>query len=140
MFNILSILIGILIGLMTTFNGMLSTYTGNYTSSIIIHFAGLLAVILILFIKKYKVTFNSHIPLYLYSAGIIGVFTVLFNNLTFIPLGATLTMALSLFGQTISSIIIDNFGLLGVNVSKFNVKKLLGLGIIILGLIIMVIF
>ena len=37
MFNILSIFIGSLIALMTSFNGLLSTYTRNYLSSIIIH-------------------------------------------------------------------------------------------------------
>lgn len=140
MFNILSIFIGILIGLMTSFNGILATYTGNYTSSVIIHFVGLIGVTFILIFNKSKLKFDRSIPLALYSAGIIGVFTVLFNNLTFVPLGATLTMALGLLGQTISSIIIDHFGLLGVTVSKFNSKKLIGLCIIIIGLIIMVIY
>lgn len=140
MFNILSIFIGILIGLMTCFNGMLSTYIGNYTSSVIIHFVGLTAVLFILIFNKSKIKFDKALPISLYSAGIIGVFTVLFNNMTFVPLGATLTMALSLFGQTVSSLIIDHFGILGVTVSKFSTKKLIGLGIIILGLIIMVIF
>ncbi len=140
MFNILSIFIGILIGLMTSFNGILATYTGNYTSSVIIHFIGLIGVTFILFFNKAKLKFDRSIPLALYSAGVIGVFTVLFNNLTFVPLGATLTMALGLLGQTISSIIIDHFGLLGVTVSKFNSKKLIGLCIIIIGLIIMVIY
>lgn len=140
MFNILSIFIGILIGLMTSFNGILATYTGNYTSSVIIHFVGLIGITFILFFNKAKLKFDRSIPLALYSAGVIGVFTVLFNNLTFVPLGATLTMALGLLGQTISSIIIDHFGLLGVTVSKFNSKKLIGLCIIIIGLIIMVIY
>lgn len=140
MFNILSIFIGSLIALMTSFNGLLSTYTGNYLSSIIIHLVGLIAVTCIIFIKKSKLTFERSLPLYLYSAGIIGVFTVLFNNFTFIPLGATLTMALGLFGQTISSIIIDHFGLLGTKISKFNYQKFIGLGFIVLGLIIMVIY
>lgn len=81
MFNILSIFIGSLIALMTSFNGLLSTYTGNYLSSIIIHLVGLISVTCIICIKKSKLTFQKSLPLYLYSAGIIGVFTVLFNNL-----------------------------------------------------------
>lgn len=140
MFNILSIFIGSLIALMTSFNGLLSTYTGNYLSSIIIHLVGLISVTCIICIKKSKLTFQKSLPLYLYSAGIIGVFTVLFNNFTFIPLGATLTMALGLFGQTISSIIIDHFGLFETKISKFNYQKFIGLGFIVLGLIIMVIY
>jgi transporter family-2 protein len=125
---------------MTSLNGILSTYAGNYLSTVLIHFVGLIGVIAILIFTKTKLTFDKTLPLTLYSAGVIGVFTVLFNNYTFVPIGASLTMALGLFGQAISSIIIDNFGLLGVKVVKFNKKKLIGLGIISLGLIIMTVY
>lgn len=140
MYNIYSIIIGILIGLMTSLNGILSTYAGNYFSTVLIHFVGLLGVIAILIFTKTKLVFDKTLPLTLYSAGVIGVFTVLFNNYSFVPIGASLTMALGLFGQAVSSIIIDNFGLLGVNVVKFNKKKLIGLGIIFIGLLIMTVY
>ena len=42
MFNFLSMIAGALIAIMTSFNGILSTYTGNYTSSVLIHFVGLI--------------------------------------------------------------------------------------------------
>lgn len=140
MYNIYSIIIGILIGLMTSLNGILSTYAGNYFSTVLIHFVGLLGVIAILIFTKTKLVFDKTLPLTLYSAGVIGVFTVLFNNYSFVPIGASLTMALGLFGQAVSSIVIDNFGLLGVNVVKFNKKKLIGLGIIFIGLLIMTVY
>ncbi|WP_423738987.1 DMT family transporter [Clostridium cibarium] len=140
LYNIYSIIIGALIGLMTSLNGILSTYTGNYISSVLIHFVGLIGVVAILIFTKTKLTFDKTLPLTLYSAGVIGVFTVLFNNYTFVPIGASLTMALGLLGQTLSSIIIDNFGLLGVKVNKFNKKKIIGLVIISIGIIIMTIY
>jgi transporter family-2 protein len=140
MYNIYSIIIGVLIGLMTSLNGILSTYTGNYISSVLIHFVGLLGIIAVLIFTKNKFVFDKTLPLTLYSAGIIGVFTVLFNNYSFVPIGASLTMALGLFGQAVSSIIIDNFGLLGVNVVKFNKKKLIGLAIVFIGLLIMTVY
>ena len=90
--------------------------------------------------KLAVVTNDKNISIFLYSAGVIGVFTVLFSNFTFVPLGASLTMALGLLGQTVSAIIIDHFGLFGVNVIKFNRKKLVGLAIICLGLVIMTIY
>lgn len=140
MYNIFSIIIGALIAIMTSLNGILSTYTGNYSSSVIIHAIGLIGIIAILIFTKSKITFDKKIPLYLYSAGLIGVFTVLLSNFTFVPLGASLTMSLGLFGQTISAIIIDHYGLFGVNKIKFNKKKVLGLMIIILGLVVMTIY
>ena len=76
----------------------------------------------------------------MYSAGAIGVFTVLFNNITFSTLGVSLTIALGLFGQSMASIVIDHYGLLGMKVIKFNPNKLVGLVLIILGIIVMAIF
>ncbi|MDD6795759.1 MAG: DMT family transporter [Clostridiaceae bacterium] len=137
MYNILSMFVGILIGLMTVFNSILSTYMGNYTSTVIIHLAGFLGVIFILLITKSKLSFNKNISLITYSAGVVGVFTVLFNNLTVTYIGAALTTAIGLLGQTLSSIIIDHYGLLGVTVVKFNKKKLIGLSLILAGIGIM---
>ena len=140
MYNLLSIFIGALIGIMVYFNGILSIYLGNYTSSVIVHLVGLIGIIIVLICAKSKLKFDRKLPLFLYSAGVIGVFTVLFSNIGFMSVGASLTIALSLLGQTISAIIIDHYGLLGVNAIKFNKKKLLGLSIIILGIVIMTIY
>lgn len=137
MYNFLSIFVGILIGLMTVFNSILSTYIGNYTSTILIHLAGFLGIIIVLLITKSKLPFKKDLSLITYSAGIVGVFTVLFNNLTVTYIGAALTTAIGLFGQTISSIIIDHYGLLGVKTIKFNKKKLIGLTLILTGITIM---
>ena len=52
MFNFLSMIAGALIAIMTSFNGILSTYTGNYTSSVLIHFVGLIGIILVLIIQE----------------------------------------------------------------------------------------
>lgn len=140
MYNLLSIFIGALIGIMVYFNGILSIYLGNYTSSVIVHLVGLIGIIIVLICTKSKLKFDRKLPLFLYSAGVIGVFTVLFSNIGFMSVGASLTIALSLLGQTISAIIIDHYGLLGVNAIKFNKKKLIGLSIIIIGIIIMTIY
>ena len=140
MYNLLSIFIGALIGIMVYFNGILSIYLGNYTSSVIVHLVGLIGIIIVLICTKSKLKFDRKLPLFLYSAGVIGVFTVLFSNIGFMSVGASLTIALSLLGQTISAIIIDHYGLLGVNAIKFNKKKLIGLSIIILGIVNMTIY
>lgn len=137
MYNLLSIFIGALIGLMVYFNGILSIYLGNYTSSIIVHLVGLIGCIFMLIVTKSKLKYDKKLSIFLYSGGVIGVFTVLFTNIGFLSLGASITIALSLLGQTISAIIIDNYGLLNTKVIKFNKKKLIGLSIIILGIIIM---
>lgn len=44
MYNILSLLIGVLITIMIAFNAKLSDGLGNYSSLIVIHFVGLIIV------------------------------------------------------------------------------------------------
>ena len=140
MLDIFSAFVGTLIALMIIFNGTLANATGNFTASVIIHITGLFSVIIVLFISKSKFIIKKGIPLYLYSAGAIGVFTVLFTNLSFSALGISITLSLGLLGQTLSSIIIDHFGLLGMKVIKFQKKKTFGLILIIFGIFIMAIF
>ncbi|MFC9414565.1 DMT family transporter [Bacillus mobilis] len=140
LYNFLSVFIGVLIAVMLPLNGILSELIGKYTASVVIHLVGLIAVIFVLIINKNKIRFDKDIPLFLYSAGAIGVFTVLFNNISFSVLGASITIALSLLGQSIASIIIDHFGLLGMKVAKFEKKKLIGLCFISSGIIIMTIY
>jgi transporter family-2 protein len=136
----ISAILGALISIMIMFNGTLANGFGKYTSNIIIHITGLVAVILILLLKKSKFKGLKCIPWYFYSAGAIGVFSVLFNTLSFQAIGVSLTLALGLLGQSVSSIIIDHYGLMGMNIVKFEKKKLVGLFIIVTGIVIMTIY
>ena len=140
MYNFLSFFTGILITVMISFNGILSKYLGNYSSVLAIHILGIIILSVILILKKYKIKFNKEIPLILYSAGIIGVFTVLFNNISFSALGATLTISLGLLAQSISSIIIDSFGLMKMQKVSFQKKKTFGFLLIILGIVVMTVY
>lgn len=137
MTKLISILIGALITLMITLNGTLSTGVGNYTSSVVIHFLGLVATILVVVFTKATFKVRNHLSWYLYSAGAVGVFTVLFNNISFAALGVSLTVALGLLGQTVSSLIIDHFGLLGMKKIEFEKKKIIGLLFIMAGIAVM---
>ncbi len=140
MTNLLSAFTGALIAIMILFNGALSNATGNYIATVIVHIIGLISIILALLITKSKLKLKKGLPLYLYSAGAIGVFTILFNNLTFKTLGVSITLALGLLGQSFASMVIDHFGLMGMKVIKFEKKKYIGLAFIILGIFIMTVF
>lgn len=135
MYKMMATLDGILIALMVVFNGLLASKTGNSQSLIIIHVVGLLGTTLLLIASRNKLKSIRGIPFYLFIAGALGIFNVLFNNISFLKLGATLTLCLNLLGQLIASMIIDHFGLLGQQVNKINSTKLLGIAIMILGII-----
>lgn len=138
--KIMSIIIGMLITLMITLNGSLSNVTGNYTSSVIIHLVGLIGIILVLMITQSKLVIKKDLPFYLYSAGLIGVVTVLFNNISIASIGVSLTVSLGLLGQTIFSLVSDHYGLFGMKKVVFNRRKLIGLVIIIIGIFSMTLF
>ncbi len=135
--KIISIFIGALITIMIALNGILAQYLGNYVSSVIIHLLGLIGIIFILIVTKTKVKYRNNLRWYFYTAGVIGVFTVIFNNISFASLGVSLTVSLGLLGQSLSSLVIDHFGLLGMNKSPFEPKKIVGLICIFLGIIVM---
>lgn len=134
---IISLLTGAIIAFMVSLNGTLSAQTGNYTSTVIIHFVGLIGITFVLFITKSKLSNLKKAPIFLYVGGFVGILTVLFNNTGYTHLGASLTIALSLFGQSITSILIDHFGLFGLPVVRFNHKKTVGLIIISCGIFLM---
>lgn len=132
--------IGILIAIMVTFNGVLANYTNQYVSILIIHLVGLIALIIILMLKKEKLEFHRNIPVYLFSAGLIGVMVVFLNNLCFNFLGASLTLSLGIFGQLVLACFIDHYGLFGLNTYKFKKKKIIGFFIVLMGLVTMILY
>lgn len=140
MYKLLSAATGVLIAVMVALNGLLASYMGNYTSTVIIHTTGLICISLLLLGSGQRFRRDGGIKWYLYSAGAIGVFTVLFNNVGFVRLGASLTLAIGLLGQSVTSIILDHFGLLGAKVVRLNRKKILGIIVICAGITVMMVY
>lgn len=133
-------LIGFLIAIMVTFNGTLSNNIGTINATFIIHLIGLITLIIFLKVTNRKILFSKEIPLLLFTGGLFGVVITVFNNICFSNLGVSLTLALGLLGQSITSLIIDHYGILEMDVRKFNKKKIYGFFIIFIGIIIMAIY
>jgi transporter family-2 protein len=133
-------LIGFLIAIMVTFNGTLSNGIGTINATFLIHFIGLVTLIIFLKVTNRKILFSKKIPLIFYTGGFFGVVITILNNINFAALGVSLTLALGLLGQSITSLIIDHYGILDMNVQKFNKKKIYGFIIIFFGIIIMVVY
>lgn len=138
MYKFMATLDGVLIGLMVVLNGLLASKTGNTQSLVIIHGVGFLGSIVLLIGSRTCLKSIKGLSYYLFTAGALGIFTVLFNNISFLKLGATLTLCLNLLGQLFASMIIDHFGLLGQQINNVNFLKLLGVAIMTLGIIAMI--
>ena len=137
MYNILALLIGALISIMISFNSGLEGHVGSTYSVVIIHAVGLIAILIVAAIKKEKVVIKEAIPFYLFLGGIFGVMLTLVNVITIGSIGVALTTALAVFGQLVFSSLVDHFGLFGLTKYEFNPKKLVGLLIVFVGLVIM---
>lgn len=132
-----SVFTGVILAIMVSLNGCVSNAAGNYVSSVIIHFIGLIGIIFVLIFTKSKIKNLKGIPFYMFSGGLIGVLTVLFTNASSGVLGVSLTVSLTLLGQLVTSLVIDNFGYFNMPIVKFDKRKILGLVIIITGIYVM---
>ncbi len=140
MYKILAMLIGGLLATMVMINASLIDTIGTAGGLIIIHIGGLIASGVILLITREKINLKSELPFYYYISGAMGIFMVIVNSITFLKIGASLTIATTAIGQILISTIIDHYGLLGVNVNKFDTKKIIGFLFIFVGLVIMAYF
>lgn len=123
-------LVGALIPLMNSVNSVLAARVGNALSSVIIHIAGLIAVSAALLVRRDGPKggqAGGRAPFYLYLAGIVGVGTVYSCNLAYGALGASLSVALALFGQMLGSVAVDATGFLGRKKYPLTLRNLPGL-------------
>lgn len=135
LFPLLAILNGSLIAVMIQFNTILGLSVGVVFSILIIQLSGFILTVLIAFIRPPKRTGSS--SLFFRIGGLLGVPIVLMNTLCFINLGASLTLACGLLGQSITSILADSTGLLGMRTYRFNRKKIIGFSICFAGILLM---
>lgn len=139
MYYSLSLLSGAAISLMVAVNAYLTAYYGNYTATVIIHIMGLILISLIVLCKKEKLHAASRLPWYLYLGGLIGIATTMFSNYAACSyINFTSVTALSLFGQIIASIFIDQTGMLNSPKKQFHWKRCLGLAVVLAGIIYMI--
>lgn len=131
-----AVLIGILVSLMVSLNGVLSSYINQNIALTLIYLIGLVTTVLFLLLQRKKLQLKNT-PLHLFTGGVFGVFLVLFNNLTFRTIGVSLTIALGLLGQLSISLIIDHFGLFKRPKYKVKKEKIISLSLIILGILVM---
>lgn len=123
---LLSFLGAACIAIMLVPNGQLTKSYDFYASTFIIHLVGLIVTTVIMWVKKEKFRLSNSIPLILYSGGLIGVGTTMFNNVAYGKITISAILALSLFAQAVTSLVIDHYGFFHMPVQKFTKGKLVG--------------
>ena len=132
-----ALLSGTIISIMVSINGELSYCIGNYFSTVVIRVIGTIFALIFCFIMHEKIVINKKIVLWSLVGGIIGMLTTLFNNFSYAYISMTSIVALGLLGQTITSTVIDMFGLFGMNKHDIHKSTWVGLLISITGVAVM---
>lgn len=137
MYSFLSLFVGMIIAIMVAINGELTAYHGMFIAAIIIHIVGSVFAYIVMKLTKQPLRLNKHMPLWFYLGGVLGVVTTFCNNFAFGKISLTSLIAIGLLGQTVTSLLIDSFGLFGMTKYPFQKHTLIGLSLALLGMLVM---
>jgi transporter family-2 protein len=132
--------VGVLMVIQPVVNAALARYTGALVASTV---SFLIGTILLTLLSLFMAPGNlrglssgksiSQIPLYCYLGGFVGA-VVVFGMTRLVPkLGAVATMAMVMTGQIVISAAVDQFGLLGSATVPVTAKRLIGIGLLLVG-------
>ena len=136
MYDLLSFAIGAVAAIMIAINGQLTSAYDIFISAVIIHIVGTVFSFVVCKIRHQKVLVKAE-SWWMYLGGAIGVFTTFGNNLSYGHISMTSIVALVLFGQTVTSILIDSFGMLGMEKHPFKKTSAIGLIFALAGMLVM---
>ena len=131
---LIGIIGGVAVGIQTPLAGALGQRVGSMSSSLIIHISGAILSAIILFARGGEnIGQWRTLPWYLLIAGAFGVILYLTINVSFPRLGATTAVVLIIVGQLVTGVIIDQFGLLGVQPRPVDLTRLVAIGLLFSG-------
>ena len=134
MYQLMCLLSGVLLAFVITTNGTLTAYYGAYVGAVIVHIVGTVGSYLYMKAAKQPWRSGEKLPLWMYAGGIIGIATTVFQSVAFVHLGATAVMALSLFGQTATALVVDGLGLFGMEKRAVGKGTMLGVLVSLCGI------
>jgi bacterial/archaeal transporter family-2 protein len=135
---LVTLIMGALLPIQAALNGKLMRTFGHPVIGATISFlTG--TIILLLYAFSIRSSFNPSLiretQWYHWTGGLIGALYVT-GIIVLIPrLGAGLAFALIVSGQLVMSLMMDHYGLLGVPVNPVNPSKLIGIGLLIAGVL-----
>jgi len=135
MYQLLCLLSGVLLAVVITTNGSLTGFYGAYVGTVIVHIVG--TAVAYVAMKSVKQSWKParRIPLWMYSGGAMGILTTVFQGVAFGQLGVTAILALSLFGQTVTALIVDGCGLFGMERRKVGKGTVIGILVSMCGIV-----
>jgi transporter family-2 protein len=126
---------GIAVGVQTPIANGIGRRVGSASSSFIVHASGMVASALILMLRGGEhIREIRTVPWWmLIGSGSLGVVLIMSINHTIPRIGATAAIALIIVGQLITGMLIDHFGLLGVDIRAIDGPRLAAAAFLLVG-------
>ena len=133
----LAIGVGIAMALQTAINAQLREYLYSPLQAALLSFlVGTIALIVLVFfqsVQKPNLESLMHIPWFLWLGGFLGVYAITSSIFTVPKLGFLTLSGLIIFGQIVMSMLLDQFGWLGIEKNAISWQRILGAVIIFSG-------
>ena len=128
----------LIIAVMLAINGELTAVCGETLTTLLIHLVGLGVCSAAALIKRENPFKTARgVPFAILLGGVINYFTTFFNTLAVGRISVTAILALSLLGQAATSLVIDCFGLFGMEKRRLGLPELAGLAVTALGIVLL---
>lgn len=133
---VIALVAGVSMAVQGSINTKLGQIIGNWEAILVVHVVGLATILILLFVfgvGKGDLSRITQGPWYSSFGGLIGVLIV-WGVVSSIPkLGVAVATTSIIVGQTLTALIIDHFGLFGLNAMPFTWLKGLGLVLLAVG-------
>jgi len=138
----LAFVAGLLLTVQVGLNAALRNAFGNPATAALANFmvgtAGLLAYLLITRADWPGRTALAGAPAWAWLGGLLGAFYVASSVVVGPRLGAAALLALTVFGQLVASLVVDNYGWLGFPQQALTATRLVGAALLLAGVILIV--
>ncbi len=137
---LIAFITGGVISIMVIFNTEFGRLTSSEVSLTINQITGIVTLTLIMLCFPKSGLVNPKIkkaPWYLFFGGLFGVLIISANYIGVTKTGATIAMAGAVFGQSLTGLVMDLTGLMGVKKQQIGIRRWIGLAICLIGIAIM---
>lgn len=124
---------GIAVGLQSPMASMITQRLGVFESVFIVHIGGAVIALIPLLVYGSKLGQWRSVPGYALGAGVFGLVVIASISYMIPRVGVAAAITTIVAGQLLISTVLDHFGLLGAAVRAFDATRVLGLGVVLVG-------
>ena len=124
---------GVAVGLQGPMASMISQRLGIFESVFIVHLGGALVALIPMLLIGNKLREWRSVPWYVLGAGVFGLVVIGAISYMIPRVGVAAAIITVVAGQLLVSTVLDHFGLLGAVIKPLDGTRMLGLGVVLVG-------